>query len=108
MFCFRHLNNVKLKKQLITDTYVNVIILRKSFSLIGSDFPGKFKFKIEKVKYLSSYSLFYTTFNLELKIRAFFSFRLSANNFKSIVLQYLFRQTPLFSLKMKVSYFVFL
>ena len=43
-------------------------------------FPGKLKFKIEKVYYLSSYSLFYRTFNLELKIRAFFSFRLWSYN----------------------------
>ena len=74
-FVFRYVNYLRFKKTADhTDTYV--IILRKSFSLIGSDFSGKFKFKIEKVYYLSSYSLFYTTFNLELKIRAFFSFRL--------------------------------
>ena len=43
-------------------------------------FPGKFKFKIEKVYYLSCYLLFYRTFNFELKIRAFFSFRLWSLN----------------------------
>ena len=47
-FVFRYVNNLKFKKTADhTDTYV--IILRKSFSLIGQIFPGKFKFKIEKV-----------------------------------------------------------
>jgi len=35
-FVFCHVNNLEFKKQLITDS--SVIILGKSFSLIGSDF----------------------------------------------------------------------
>ena len=49
-FVFRYVNNLKFKKTADhTDTYV--IILRKSFSLIGSDFSREIQI--------------YTTFNLE-------------------------------------------
>ena len=68
MFCFR------LHNQLIDDGYV--IFSVNPFLWLVQIFPGKFKFKIEKVYYLSCYLLFYRTFNFELKIRAFFSFRL--------------------------------
>ena len=68
MFCFR------VRNQLISDGYV--IFSVNPFLRLVQIFAGKFKFKNEKVQYLSSYSLFYRTFNLELKIRTFFSFRL--------------------------------